>query len=59
MKQYTVRFLYTTQVEITVQASSENAARIKANDEMLNMSDIALAYKLLNNRNLDGTEVEG
>lgn len=59
MKQYKVRFLYTTQVEITVQASSENAARIKANDEMLNMSDMALAYKLLNNRNLDGTEVEG
>lgn len=58
MKQYTVRFLYTTHVDITVQASSEDAARIKANNAMLNMSDMALAENLLNNRNLDGTEVE-
>lgn len=58
MKKYNVKFIYTTEVNIEVDALDEKMARESAWEKLGDMPDMRMAEQLLSNRNLDGSDVE-
>lgn len=56
--QYIVKYLYYSSVNISVEAESEEQAKIIAENKMHEMSDAEMAQHIFDNRVLEGTEVE-